>query len=326
MKRSRSFRLRRVRRAITRMGWWCGTAALLPAAFWLVRAPQHPHAVSAATLRHSPVKAQAARAAAPAEAHIPTRATSEMMSELQLQLQEAVAHAPARMAAVYVKDIGSGLSAAANPNRQFVAASLIKLPVMGTTYAHWEHHPEQKTANARRWMEWMITVSDNASTDRLIDLVDGPERVTRFCTERGWSTLQVRHAILNHRGRGGRNTCTAREMAELLVKLDRRSLVSAKADEEMWQVLCRSKKLHRIPAGVPRAPGIQVGNKTGTLGNVLHDAAIVRTPRTHYAICILLSGQHGEESGNAFCREISQLVFDTLHGPVDLPQNIAKNG
>jgi beta-lactamase class A len=259
-------------------------------------------------------------------AEIPTQATPEMMSELQAQLQEAVSQAPARMAAVYVEDLGSGLTAAANPNRQFLAASLIKLPVMATTYARWEHRPEQKTATTRRWMEWMITVSDNASTDRLIDLVDGPENVTRFCTQRGWTALRVSHAILNHRGRGGRNLCTARGVVRLLAALDRRELVNEKADEEMWQVMCRSRKLLRIPAGVPRAPGIQVGNKTGTLRNVLHDAAIVRTPRTHYAICILLSGQRGEGSGNAFCRQVSRLVFDTLHGPVEKPQSVARNG
>jgi beta-lactamase class A len=248
------------------------------------------------------------------------------MSDLQSQLQEAVSHAPAIRAAVYVEDIGSGLTAAANPNREFVAASLVKLPVLGATYARWERHPEQKTPNARWWVEEMITVSDNASTDRLIDLVNGPEKVTRFCAQRGWRRLQVRHGILNHRGRSGRNTCTAREISELLVKLDRRELVGKQADREMWQVLCRSRMQHRIPAGVPQAPGIRVGNKTGTLDFVLHDAAIVRTPRTHYAICILLSGQRSDDAGDAFCREVSRLVFDTLHGPVENQQSIATSG
>jgi len=294
--------------------------------FWLARPSQLAQAHVVPRLQPTPAKVQSVTAVDPEELPIPSRVTPEAMSELQAQLQEAVAHAPARMAAVYVEDVGSGLTAAANPNRKFLAASLIKLPVMGTTYAHWEHHPERKTANALRWMEGMITVSDNASTDRLIDLVNGPEKVTRFCAERGWPTLQVRHAILNHRGRRGRNTCTARDVAKLLVKLDRRDLVSEKADEEMWQVLCRSRKLLRIPAGVPRAPGVQVGNKTGTLDNVLHDVAIVRTPRTHYAICVLLFGQRGEDSGDRFCREVSRLVFDTLHGPIDTPQSIAKSG
>lgn len=326
MKRPRTARQPR-RLHLTWAGWWCGTAAILPAVvFFLVRPHLPVKALAASQLKPAEAQALPARHADLEAESVPTRATPELMSELQAQLQEAVAHAPARMAAVYVQDIGSGLTAGANPNRQFLAASLIKLPVMATTYARWEHRPQLKTPTSQRWMEGMITVSDNASTDRLIDLVDGPENVTRFCARRGWSNLQVRHAILNHRGRGGRNVCTARGVVELLAALDRRELVSERADEEMWRVLCRSKKVLRIPAGIPRAPGIEVGNKTGTLDNVLHDSAIVRAPNTHYAICILLADQRGEASGNAFCREISRLVFDTLNGPVETPQSVARNG
>lgn len=323
MKRPRSIRLPRPERVARRLGWWCGTLAVLPAVLWWARPlPLVPTSVV------SPIPPPSHAVAVPASADtpIPTRVTPEAMAELQVQLKALAASAPAGWAAVYVEDLGSGLTAAVNPNREFVAASLIKLPVMGATYAHWERHPEQKTPNARWALELMITVSDNASTDRLIDLVHGPERVTRFCAERGMPRLQVRHAILNHRGRRGRNTCTAREVAELLAKLDRHELVNARADEEMWKVLCRSRKLHRIPGGVPRVPGIQVGNKTGTLDQVLHDAALVRTPNTHYALCILLSGQQGEEAGDAFCREVSRLVFDTLHGPLETPPSVARNG
>jgi hypothetical protein len=66
-----------------------------------------------------------------------------------------------------------------------------------------------------------------------------------------------------------------------------------------------------------------VGNKTGTLSNALHDAAIVRTPRTHYSVCILLSGPRSESRGNRFCRDISRLVFETLHGTTEPPQAVA---
>jgi hypothetical protein len=109
-------------------------------------------------------------------------------------------------------------------------------------------------------------------------------------------------------------------VVELLAALDRRELVNEAADAEMWAVMRRSKKLLRLPAGLPRLPDLEVGNKTGTLGSVLHDAAIVRTSRTRYAVCVLLSRQRGEGSGNAFCRRVSRLVFDTLHGPVVPPQ------
>ncbi len=241
-------------------------------------------------------------------------ADQQRMESLSHRLRELVHHAPARAAAVYVEDVASGRSAGANAGRPFLAASLIKVPVMATTYDLWRQHPERKTRVARTWMEQMITVSDNASTDRLIDLVGGPEVVTRFCEQHGWRTLQVRHAILNHRGRGGTNTCTAREMGKLLVSLDQRKLVTTAADEEMWRILLRQKKRHRIPAGLPNRPDVLVGNKTGTLGNALHDAGIIHTPAGRYALCILLSGQRSDASGERFCRAVSRVVYDAMGG------------
>jgi beta-lactamase class A len=215
-----------------------------------------------------------------------------------------------------VEDIETGQSAGANPNEPFLAASLIKVPVMAATFACWQDHPERRSRTTLNELEQMITVSDNACTDRLIDLVGGPEQVTSLCRHRGWDHLLVRHAILNHRGRGGTNLCTAREMTELLVALDKRELLGPEADEQMWEVLCRQKKRHRIPAGIPQLAGVVVGNKTGTLGNVLHDAAIVHTPQGRYAICILLSGQKSDAAGERFCRDVSRAVFNAMYtGP-----------
>lgn len=244
---------------------------------------------------------------------------AEQFDQLERELKSLCASAPARRASVHVQDLETGQTAGANADEEFLAASLIKLPVMATAYERWETRPDLKTATAKTWMEWMITVSDNASTDRLIDLVGGPEKVIDFCEQRGWPQFRVRHAILNHRGRRGNNTCTARQVTEFLAALDARRLVNPEADEEMWKVLCRQKRKLRIPAGVPEGPGILVGNKTGTLSNALHDAGIVHTDRTRYAITILLSGQRGEYRGNKFCKEVSRLVFDTLHGPVTEP-------
>src|SRR5687767_9825515 len=127
MKRPRSSRQRRLQRAVQRIGWY-GTVAVLPAVFWLARPSQLAQAHVVPRLKPTPAKVQSVTAVNPEELPIPSRVTPESMSELQAQLQEAVAHAPARRAAVYVEDVGSGLTAAANPNRKFLAASLIKLP------------------------------------------------------------------------------------------------------------------------------------------------------------------------------------------------------
>jgi beta-lactamase class A len=273
-----------------------------------------PRSASSATEAPSRHRLVPAEDPAPAEVLEP-RATPERMRRLTQALEEHVREGPGRKIGIYVQDIETGRTAGVNERERFLAASLIKLPVMSAAFELWEEKPELKTRRALTWMEWMITVSDNASTDRLIDLVGGPEVVIQFCEDRGWPDFRVRHAILNHRGRKGLNECTAKEVVEFLVALDQRSLVSEAADAEMWEILRRQQKVARLPAGLPKQEDIVIGNKTGTLSNALHDAGIVHTPRARYAICVLISGQRSEYSANRFCRQISRLVFNTLHGP-----------
>jgi beta-lactamase class A len=306
-------------RGLRRVFGVCGAASIVAVVPFAI-----PHAAKRPRPRPTLKPAQAVTAQAePLSEGTASRATPERMASLSRSLREMTARAPARKAAVYVQDIPTGLTAAAHPNERFLAASLIKLPVMAAAYEHWQTQPRRKTRNALWSLEQMITVSDNASTDRLIDLVGGPEVVTGFCRKRGWPELRVSHAILNHRGRGGLNTCTAREMTEFLVALDRRGLVDETADEEMWRVLLRQKKRRRIPQGLPELPDLEVGNKTGTLGNALHDAGIVHTSTARYALCVLLAHQRSDAAGERFCRQVSRLVFDTLNGPVSDDQVIA---
>lgn len=294
-----------------------GTVVLCGGAL-LLRGPQPQHAGVAAAARLIPASRR--KAVRPSTGNSAERAR---MAALSQKLSALARQAPAGGAAVYVEDIQTGLTAAVHPGQPFLAASLIKVPVMAAVYDLWQRHPELKTPRTRLWMEQMITISDNASTDRLIDLVGGPEQVTRFCAAHGWRSLAVRHAILNHRGRGGTNLCTAREMTEMLVALDRRRLVNATADNEMWGVLLRQHKRARIPAGVPSLAGVLVGNKTGTIGSALHDAGIVHTPRGRYALCILLSHQRSDAAGERFCRQVSRTVFDAMYGSSGL--EVAEN-
>jgi beta-lactamase class A len=237
------------------------------------------------------------------------------MQGLSADLRTLLRGVPAQGAAVYVEDIRTGLAASVNPDQRFLSASIIKLAVMGAVYELWEKKPGLKTAQSRGWMDKMITVSDNASTDALVDMLGGPARVTAFCKERGWAGIKMSAKCTNLHPPGP-NQVTAREVVALLAAVDRRKLISDGADEEMWGLLLRQTKRHRIPAGVPRLPGVEVGNKTGTINSVLHDSGIVHTPRTRYALCILLSHHRSVAAGDKFCARVSRLVFERLNGPV----------
>src|SRR5207237_6195308 len=68
------------------------------------------------------------------------------------------------------------------------------------------------------------------------------------------------------------------DTALLLAKIARREVVSREASNEMLALLGAQQKRGRIPAGLPEAPGLWVGNKTGTLNGVVNDAGIVLQP------------------------------------------------
>lgn len=255
-------------------------------------------------------------------AHPPPVSSSEMRAveeELRAQLRTV----PGTAAAAYVRDVPSGAVAAVHPDQRFLAASVIKLPVAGAALALWEKRPARRTPDALRDLELMITESDNPATDRLVEAVGGVEAVTRFCKERGWHSLVMGSKILPRPIRGA-NQITAREIGEFLAAVDARTLVSPTADEELWRLLCRQQKRRRIPAGVPDLPGITVGNKTGTIRRVLHDVAIIHTPRTRYVLCVLLADPRSEGEGEAFCRRVSWAVFHLLHP--QLPEAATRAG
>jgi hypothetical protein len=58
---------------------------------------------------------------------------------------------------------------------------------------------------------------------------------------------------------------------------------------------------------------VVVGNKTGTIRKVLHDAAIIHTPQRRYVICVLLSRHRSEWLGEKYCQKVSRAVYQALH-------------
>lgn len=262
-----------------------------------------------------PPTSPTAKAPAPAPPTAPPL-TQARMDALSSELRKLASTAPADDAAVYVRDMDTDLVAGIGADHRFLSASVIKLAVMGTAYSLWEEHPELKTSEAQTWMDLMITHSDNASTDHLVDLVGGVARVTEWCKERGWPHLIMRNKILQVPIRGA-NHINAREIGELLTAVERRKLVSETADAEMWELLKRQVKRNRIPAGVADLPGVEVGNKTGTIRKVLHDAAIIHTPTRRYVLVVLLSKHRSEWLGERFCQKVSRAVYDAFHSPED---------
>lgn len=214
--------------------------------------------------------------------------------------------------AFWVEDHLTGRRWALNADRVFRSASLIKIPVAALALRQWEKHPERRKPAIVKRVWRTIAESHNVSTDVVVDHVGGLRAINRFCAEQGWTHTRMNHKMMAWRTRKRHNLTTARDVAAMLRAIDGKTLVDERVSEEMWVLLRDQKIVDRIPAGLPKNAKLEVGNKTGTMLSVVHDAGIVRGPGVRYLLVIMIDRPRDEPPADAYCRKVSSLVYAAL--------------
>jgi beta-lactamase class A len=199
----------------------------------------------------------------------------------------------------------------------FAAASVVKVPVMMALLARWNEGSLKRTSRQERLLRRMIQDSDNPATARLIRIVGRPrvnEEIARLLgKERPMTALDRSRRSLVSRRR--RNQACPREVAHLLSLISEREQARRKDGVQMLAMMRRTAAHHRtrIPQGVPPVHRHLVANKTGTLGDVVNDAAILETPSgDRYVFCLFLEGIRSHSQAEAFCRKLSRQCWKAL--------------
>jgi beta-lactamase class A len=248
----------------------------------------------------------------PARPAAPAQEGAVRFRELTGELRRLAGRVPGSAVAFWVEDRVHGRKWALDPDRSFLAASLLKVPIAAMALERWEKHPEAATPELRKRVWRMVAESHNSSADRMTDYLGGFAAVTRFCREHGWARTRMGGKFLAWKVRTGPNLTSARDMAAILRVIDDRKLISEDVSKSLWRMLRDQKLVQRIPAGLPKNAGIRVGNKTGTMKRSLHDVAIVRGPGVHYLLVILTENPRSNAAGDAYCREVSRTVYRHL--------------
>lgn len=152
----------------------------------------------------------------------------------------------------------------------------------------------------------MISVSSNAAALALIDLVR-PAALAAVPARLGLSDTAIDvapsgepgHYEIDARG-------SARDLIDVLVRLDREQLVGPEQDRRVVDMLLGQKIDDRLPALLP--PELPIAHKTADLDGFTHDAGIVYLAGRPYAIAVLAQGDSPLE-GKAVVAEVSRLAF-----------------
>jgi beta-lactamase class A len=234
------------------------------------------------------------------------------MERVKAVVEDAISRRVARSVGLAIYDLATGQGYGLNVYQPFKPASVIKLAVLVAAY---QARPRMTPAQFRRLrpdLQRMIVVSDNAATRRLVNRL-GARQVNVAIQALGLSHFQVGSSGSQSWVLQG-SKATPRDTALLLAKIARREVVSPEACEEMLALLGAQQKRGRIPAGLPPAPDLWVGNKTGTLNGVVNDAGIVLQPPrgVAYTLAIFTSGARSESAGEQFLADLSAVVYSSL--------------
>jgi beta-lactamase class A len=160
-----------------------------------------------------------------------------------------------------------------------------------------------------RWLvERMIVRSSNLATNALIEIA-GASRVQATVRALGAQQMLVRRGVEDGKAfeRGLNNVTTARDMALMMAAIAEDRAASPASCRVMRDILFRQEFQDEIPAALPS--GTRVANKTGSITAHLHDAAIVYPLNGDpYVLVVLTRGVTEEPVARALIRDVARLI------------------
>lgn len=213
---------------------------------------------------------------------------------------------------IYIKNLNTSEYLVLNDNK-YSAASIIKLFVMAGIYSEIENGNLKSSDLIQKYLNWMISVSDNMASNQLVKILGQGNYKQGFEIENNHSKsigcLNTQHMSL-FSGSGkyvsyGRNYVSPYDCGVLLEKIYNRTLVSPDFSDEMMTLLKNQQRTSKIPYYLPE--NTLCANKTGENSNVQSDVGIVYSPGCDYIICVITNNA---PSGINVIRQISLMTYE----------------
>ena len=189
-----------------------------------------------------------------------------------------------------------------NDEKQMLAASIIKLPILIECFNQinkgiisnddifiTKNKEKVPSCGALNYMRenlkvtledlytLMIILSDNYATNMLIDKL-GIYNINKTINEIGLKNTILNRKMFDEEKSllGLENYTSARDMAYLLEKMYNKELIDEKSSEEMISILKNQRLNGKIPFFIQSIrPKVQIAHKTGEDTNITHDVGIV---------------------------------------------------
>lgn len=172
----------------------------------------------------------------------------------------------------------------------------------------------------------MIALSDNTATNMIIDLL-GIESINRTIKKSGMTQTELRNKInfeLIAKSNDNLAVGAARDFVTLLEHLSNHTILTLESCEAIIRIMRNQKYMERIRRYLPYNPYAEtykeeqefwIASKTGGLKGVRCESALIKTPKSKYAISIMTKDCQdakytSDNEGVVFIARVSKMVYD----------------
>lgn len=235
-------------------------------------------------------------------------------------------------------DLDNGDYVDFNGSKRYPTASIIKLPILLAFFQDvdagkislnetWtmtrdvvvggsgelQDRPVNSKYKALDIVSKMMIISDNTATNMVIKRMGGLQVLNQRFDSWGLSQTRLRNWLPDL---GGTNTTTLKEMAQLLVLLDRQQLLGDRSQRQALDIMTRVRNRSLLAAGLGK--GATIAHKTGYIGYMLGDAGIIQTAQgRRYLAAVIVESAPRDPKAWDFVPAASRLVYNYFNrGPI----------
>ncbi len=235
--------------------------------------------------------------------------------------------------AFIIKNLGTGETAAYNPDQKIPSASLIKLPIMAETIRQVKEgklrlqerlgvKAEDKVAfsiltmletdnqySLQDLLTLMIVQSDNTATNILIHKV-GMDTINDFCIDYKMRNTVLERKMMDTQARktGRENFTSASDMAGFLERLYLGEIIDRASSTYMLEIMKKQLENSMMRLYIPDETVI--AHKTGELDGISHEAGIVYLEKNDYIFVVSIWNAFSNNEARQTIGKISKIVYD----------------
>lgn len=255
------------------------------------------------------------------------------MPNLTRKLKNLMASYPRLKPGIFIWDYSTGKYVAINPDKEFSAASIIKIPLLFQLFKRSEkgladlnesmstkkafisggsgalqYFPLGSTFTVKRLGELTIQQSDNTASNMLLAAVGGMNELNRAMKNWGFSKSHFYEWLPDLKGK---NVTTPAEIGKMLYNIDNPDFFSLSSRAQIVEIMANVKNRYLIHAGLPYRT--QFLHKTGDIATMLGDAGTVILPdERKYIIVIMVKRPWNDYSAKQFIVEASEIAYKSI--------------